>query len=191
MRESHRAWQVLTALTGVEPARVGGECCKPGQCNMYTAWMAPDSVLGAMLAKEPATLTAEDALTAGFAWAPLMVAYSTCAGMEAVNGAAGISFAQWMDMQLPAMFTYLGATPTDDRNLVLFPLLLELLRAPAELPDFALVGVMAALSTGLTGRPAVAAKLLGQDPVAVLMAILRQASPRELVATVGFSRRPH
>ena len=41
---------MLTALTGVEPARVGGECCKPGQCNMYTAWMAPDSVLGAMLA---------------------------------------------------------------------------------------------------------------------------------------------
>ena len=47
VRESHRAWQVLTALTGVEPARVGGECCKPGQCNMYTAWMAPDSVFAA------------------------------------------------------------------------------------------------------------------------------------------------
>ena len=31
--EYHRAAQVLTALSGVDPARVGGECYKPDQCN--------------------------------------------------------------------------------------------------------------------------------------------------------------
>ena len=44
--EYHRAWQVLTALSGVDPGRVGGECSKLDQCNTFTAWMAPDSALG-------------------------------------------------------------------------------------------------------------------------------------------------
>lgn len=44
--EYHRAWQVLTAVSGVDPARVGGECIKPDQCNIFAAWMSPDSALG-------------------------------------------------------------------------------------------------------------------------------------------------
>ena len=44
--EYHRAAQVLIALSGAEPARVGGECIKPDQCNLFKAWMAPDSALG-------------------------------------------------------------------------------------------------------------------------------------------------
>ena len=44
--EWNRAAQVLTALSGVEPARVGGECVKPDQCNICKVWMAPDSALG-------------------------------------------------------------------------------------------------------------------------------------------------
>ena len=44
--EWHRAAQVLTALDGVDPDRVGGECMKPDQCNFFKAWMAPDSALG-------------------------------------------------------------------------------------------------------------------------------------------------
>ena len=51
-------WQVLAALSGVAPARVGGECWKPDQWNMTTAWTAPDSALGILLAKEPASLAA-------------------------------------------------------------------------------------------------------------------------------------
>ena len=35
--EYHRASQVLTALSGVDPARVGGECFKPDQCNIWSA----------------------------------------------------------------------------------------------------------------------------------------------------------
>jgi hypothetical protein len=44
--EWNRAAQVLAALSGVEPARVGGECFKPDQCNICKVWMAPDSALG-------------------------------------------------------------------------------------------------------------------------------------------------
>ena len=44
--EWHRAAQVLTVVSGVDPARVGGECTKPDQCNLYKMWMAPDSALG-------------------------------------------------------------------------------------------------------------------------------------------------
>ena len=44
--EHRRASQVLTALSGVDPGRVGGECWKPDQTNICTAWMAPDSALG-------------------------------------------------------------------------------------------------------------------------------------------------
>ena len=44
--EYHRASQVLAALSGVEPARVGGECWKPNQSNLFKAWTAPDSALG-------------------------------------------------------------------------------------------------------------------------------------------------
>ena len=44
--EYHRASQVLAALNGVAPARVGGECWKPDQCNVWKVWTAPDSALG-------------------------------------------------------------------------------------------------------------------------------------------------
>ena len=44
--EYHRASQVLAALNSVDPARVGGECWKPDQCNVWKVWTAPDSALG-------------------------------------------------------------------------------------------------------------------------------------------------
>ena len=94
-------------------------------------------------------------------------------------------------MYIPANFMFNARMPSDDRNLVLCPLLVELLKAPEKLPDFALGGVLHALQQGLLGRPAVAAKLLELDAVAVLMGVLRQISPTELIATAGFSRRSH
>ena len=44
--EWHRASQVLSAMSGVDPARTGGECMKPDQCNIFKVWVAPDSALG-------------------------------------------------------------------------------------------------------------------------------------------------
>lgn len=55
--EYRRACQVLTALSGVDPARVGGECTKPDQPHLWKAWCSTQSALGVMLAKDPAELT--------------------------------------------------------------------------------------------------------------------------------------
>ena len=60
--EYRRAAQVFTALSGVDPGRVGGECNKMDQCNIYHAWRSPDSAFGVVLAKEPQSLTSNDAL---------------------------------------------------------------------------------------------------------------------------------
>jgi hypothetical protein len=145
----------------------------------------------AVLAKEPASLSAEDALTVGWALAPVAVQVSTSTGPDAPTQAAGIGTMELLGMWMPAHFMQNTRTPTDDRNLALCPLFMELLKAPEELPDFGLVGVLFALEQGAIARPAVATKLLELDAIAVLMAVLRQASPTELVATAGFSRRPH
>ena len=144
-----------------------------------------------VLAKEPASLSAEDALTAGWGYAAFAMQVSTSTGWGAVIEAAGIGSMEFLGMLMPAAYVVNVAASSDDRNLVLCPLLLELLTAPEKLPDFALGGVLFALQCGVVGRPAVAAKLLDLDAVAVLMGILRQASPTELVSTAGFSRRPH
>eukprot|EP01050_Picozoa_sp_SAG11_P001852 SAG11_NODE_86_length_17300_cov_11.466717_24_plen_88_part_00 len=61
--EYRRASLVLTALSAVAPSSVGGECSKPGQCNIFTAWMTAESALGVVLAKDPASLSLDDALT--------------------------------------------------------------------------------------------------------------------------------
>jgi len=115
-------------------------------------------------------------------------------GYDAPIQAAGITTMEWVGMSMPASFLVNVATPEDDRNLALLPLLLQLLRAPDKLPAFALPGLLLAIGLGTMGRPAVASKLLEQGAFEVFMAIvrdMREASPSEMVATSGFSRRPH
>ena len=136
--EWRRAAQVLTALCGVEPARVGGQCYSAGQCTLCAAWVAPESALGVLLAKEPAALTPEDALTVGCAVAPVPVMWATPNALDANCRAVGISPNDFLALHMPASFLMPFATPTDDRNLALVPLLLELLKAPETLPQFAL-----------------------------------------------------
>jgi hypothetical protein len=51
------------------------------------------------------------------------------------------------------------------------------------------VGVLNAFSVGVTGRPAVAAKLLANDALNVFMSVLQQVTPIELVTTAGYVRR--
>jgi hypothetical protein len=143
----------------------------------------------AVRAKEPASLSAEDALTVALAFAPIPVQWSTFSSADAtVPGGMGM---EWVGMFMSNQWVMNAATPSDDRNLVLVPLWLELLKAPEKLPDFALCGVLYSLMGGIMARPAVVAKLLEHDPVAALMDTLRQVSPTELVATAGHSRRPH
>jgi hypothetical protein len=189
--EHRRAAQVLTALCGIDPARVGGEITKPDQCSIYQAWTAPNSALGAVLAKELSALTTEDALTAACVSGPLAVYWSSKAGIDGVNRCAGVTSMEYIGLLMPSCFMLNVATPEDDFHIALVPLLLELLRAPDKLPEFALPGVLMTAGWASMGRPVVASKLLEQGAFGVFMAIMREASPSELVATEGFSRRPH
>jgi hypothetical protein len=143
-----------------------------------------------VLAKDPASLSAKDALTVGWAYAPIPLQWSTSSGGGACLRAAGVGTVDFFGLWMPAGIVLNIRTPSDDRNLVLCPLFLELLKAE-KLPDFALHGVLFALNQAVVGRPAVVAKLLDHDAFAVLMGILHQASPTELVATAGHLRRPH
>ena len=195
--EWRRGAQLLTALSGVDPIRVGAECHKLGQFprqednlvdGIYTVWTQPDSALGVMLAKDPADLTHEDALLAAFAKGPWLVQVSTMTGSDAVTQLAGITTAENAGMFLPSFFLLSTATPSDDRNLVLLPLAMELLAQPEKLPEFALGGVLFLISQGVQGRPAVGARLLeAGDPIGVLLAVMRQVSPGDLIATASYA----
>ena len=145
----------------------------------------------AVLAKEPASLTIEDALTVGCAHGSFMVQLSTSTGFDAVTHAAGMGTMEYFGKQMPAYFLGMPATPSDDRNLAVAPLLLELLKALEKLPDFAFCGVLCAFACVAQGRPAVGAALLDLGAIDVLVGILRQASPTDLIATAGYSRKPH
>jgi hypothetical protein len=77
VEEYHRAAQLLVALSGVDPGRVGGETIRPGippaerlwtedTCGFRAVAGSPGSALGVVRAKKDLqTLTPEDALTVG------------------------------------------------------------------------------------------------------------------------------
>ena len=69
--EYKKVAQILCGVAGADPIRVAGECHKPGQPNTWSVWAAETSVLGEVLAKEPAQLRMEDALVVVCAYAPL------------------------------------------------------------------------------------------------------------------------
>ena len=65
VEEYRRACQVLTALSGVDPVRVGGECTKlesacVAQCNIWTVWASAGSAVGVALAKDAAAMTSDE-----------------------------------------------------------------------------------------------------------------------------------
>jgi hypothetical protein len=189
--EWRRAAQVLTAMSSLEPARVGGECTKPKQCNAWSVLTAPDSALGAVWAKQSAALTVEDALTVGLSCAAFGVQWSTCGGVDATMQAAGIDMMEFFGMFLPAHQLGPVATPSDDRNLALCPLLEKLLIAPERLPEFALGGVLLAFLWAFAQRPVVVKQVLERGAIDMLTVALQAASPSEVFATSGYARKPY
>ena len=141
--------------------------------------------------KEPSTLTEQDVLTISCAIGAAIVQFSTNRGLDNPNQAAGITSMEWLGMFLPACFLLNVATPTDELMLDLLPLALEMLREPAKLPEFAFAGVLYSFFLSFIGRPVVASKLLELGALDVLMDVLRQVPPSELIATAGFLRHPH
>ena len=188
--EYQRAARVLTALSGVDPARVGGECAKVGQCNFASAFTASHTALAVVHAKDPATLTEEDVITVAGIMGAWAVQFSTSLGIDATFHAAGMTSGEGLSAVMPAVPLTNIRTPSDEFSLGLLPIAFKLLEAPEKLPELTLAGVMYTVVCGLVGRPAVAAKLLRQcDAVGVLMKILRAATPTELIATAGHAQK--
>jgi hypothetical protein len=238
--EFRRAALVLTAIGGVAHTRVGAvlsDIRKP--INFWAVlsgtpvgqpWTPPRSALGVALAKDPASLTAEDALTVAVGFSTFLTPMSTSNGMEPAFEAVGITFLDFAAAYFPvrsprpaptppthtaclslfslsvslmflASFSQessprLGqvnfllqiATPSDDRNLVLVPLMLGLLKAPEALPEFAVASLCFAFADAVMGRPAVAALAIEQGAISTLMATLRKPAVSELMVTAGFAR---
>ena len=185
-----RAWQVVTALSGVDPARVLVEGNKPGQTNLNSVWAAEGSALGLVLAKEPASFTIEDALTLCLGCGALMVQWSSSEGQNPALVGSGLSLAEYVGVMTDGgQFRLM--TRSDEQMSPLCPLLMKLIKAPESLPDFAFGGVLGLLAVLPIGHPSIAAKMLELGGIDMYMDILRRVTPAELVTSAGFARRPH
>ena len=199
--EYHRASQLLVALSGVDPGRVGGETIRPGIPREERPWKedicacravaeSPESALGVVRAKDLQTLTREDALTVATFYGHFIVQSSTCTGLDAMTAAARMSADEWLVKSYSAMHLMVSVKP--DFNLALAPLLMDLLKEPDQLPEFTLAGVLFAITHTLMGKPAVVELLLDEhDAVAAFVGVMRHVTPAQLVSAPGFSRRPH
>jgi hypothetical protein len=190
VEEWRRASQVHAALSSIDPLRVGFESFRTGQCNLFAVWQASDSALGFVVAKEPASLTTDDVITASWLYAAFSVQESTCVAQDEACRAAGGGLA-WVEAIMPAMFMMTIASPSDERNLIMCPLLLDLLREPEHLPEYLLGGVLHALHHCVVGRPAVAVKLIEEGAIPVLVNMMCQVTPRQLIEAEGFGLRPN
>ena len=145
VEEFQRTGRVLAALVGLDPVRVGSQTFKRGT-NIWTAITAPANAIAAVLAKQPASLTPDDAVTVACGLASFAVSISSSGGGDATHRAAGLSTDEWVSMFLPALFLMKEVTPSDELNLSLLPLFIDLIKAPETLPDFALGESSAALT---------------------------------------------
>ena len=201
VEEYHRASQLLVALSGVDPGRVGGETIRPGIPDEERQWKedtcaccavaeSRESALGVVRAKDLQTLTREDALTVATFYGHAIVQYSTCTGLDAMTVAARMTGDEWLAKSFPGMWLML--LPKPDFNLALAPLLMDLLKESDQLPEFTLAGVLFAITHTLMAKPAVVKLLLDEhNAVAAFAGFIRQVTPEELVSAAGFSRRPH
>ena len=194
--ELRRAALALTALTDIDAARVGGEAFRPGQSNIWCAWSAETSALGAILAKDPADLVLEDALTIGCTFAAFIGGWATSRSIDAIAEVAGVTAMEFLrefnaNCFLCVPCTNCFRTADDARNYALAPLMVELLKEPEKLPPFALVGCLCQLECLNAGRPKVALKCLEHGIVDAAMGVLGRATPAEQVTTTGFARGGH
>ena len=189
--EYRRVFHVLTALSGADPLRVGGQFNRPGQCNIHAVVTAPGSALAVVLAKQPAALTNEDVITVSGFTGCMAIQYSTQLGIDATASAAGISTQEYLAVLMPTMCLVKTSTPEDHFSLSLVPLALNMLKAPQKLPELTLAGIFYMVLMAIIGRPVVARAALELGAVDILVNILRDATPTELIATAGHAQKPH
>jgi hypothetical protein len=127
--EYRRAALVLTAIGGVAHTRVGAvlsDIRKP--INFWAVlsgtpvgqpWTPPRSALGVALAKDPASLTAEDALTVAVGFSTFLTPMSTSNGMEPAFEAVGITFLDFAAAYFPVRSPRPAPNPSHTHRLPL------------------------------------------------------------------------
>jgi hypothetical protein len=205
VREYQRVSQLLVALSGVDPARVGGEMARldvppeqrawKGDVTAFRAIMleAKDSALGVVRTKDMHTLTAEDALTVATAYGIWPTQLSAYRGLDAMTDACGITSHQWLETSYPGCFLNYPGISDEDFNLAITPLLMEWMKTPPdELPDFTLVGILFAITHCLMAKPRVTELLLDQhEALSVFVDCMQQVTPAQLVSSAGSSHHPN
>ncbi len=188
--EWHRVCKVLTAIIMTDRARVGCEMLRPGQTNMIEFFSAPENALGVALAKEPSSLTVEDALTVAWAVSPWYAIMTGPGGLDVVVEAAGLTMDAFIGALMPHHFLVGGLggpTQSDDRNLALIPLYIDMLKTLEELPEFVLGAIIMAMVFCTQGRNAIAVQIVEHDGIAVITDLLRQITPSEVSNATSFS----
>jgi hypothetical protein len=148
VEEFRRASQLLVALSGVDPGRVGAETIRldvPAEERAWkedaTAFVAvmesKESALGVIRAKDRAKLTADDALTVAIIYGVWPTQLATCTGSDALTDACGLTFDEWLGTSYRGCFLNFPSTVDLDFNLALAPFLMDLMKTePGELPEF-------------------------------------------------------
>jgi hypothetical protein len=170
--EYERAALIVRGLTALDLDRVCAACAKPGQPNSFTVLNATESVLGEVLAKQPEDLAAGDAriMICGTAVASSLLGGG---GFDLASRGAGITSAEMLGEWMPAAFLLVPATPADDRNVAVAPLLVEVIRS-GSLPDGLMSTALFCVAMCTAGRPQVCLQFYNLGLLDDLIAMLQQ-----------------
>jgi hypothetical protein len=108
--------------------------------------------------------------------------------LDPVCDAGGFTPTEFFGGMMSVYFMTNGPRNSDERNLVLGSLLVELLRAPEMLPPALMNAAHLVLCHSMMGRAAVAQRVLDHGILEVTISNLKQASPQEWVSTSHYNR---
>eukprot|EP01043_Picozoa_sp_COSAG02_P051086 COSAG02_NODE_5334_length_4430_cov_2.102517_1_plen_616_part_00 len=179
VEEFKRAVLVVYALLPLDLLRISGILARPTSPCVVSVLRAKTSVLGAVVAKDAAALTEEDAVVAIFAHG--LMACQFCLSFDDLVPYVGQSMTDWsmtdwLGPHVETAFMYDHTVP-DERNLSLVDMTWQLLTTPGKLPDAIRFGAHQLISHAQFGRPAVSRRLLDLGLLEHTVATLRQAPP--------------
>jgi len=181
--EAQRAYLVLGGLMLLDPVAVGAELLRGDQ--MWAAGSTPGNALAAMLAKPTESLTRDDLMLAACDSIPYTIMFAK--GWTAVVAATGQQEHISLATMMTSFWAFPARSPTDDRNLKLAMLALDVCREqspPSEsrsLSDLELAAVWNVIEVLICQRAVVCAAAVEAGLYEVAMAWLHKSSPKEWI----------
>ena len=142
-----------------------------GEGRLAAECLAPSNMVTRAMQKEPAELDREDALCLACQWAYYYPSFTR--GMSAVMVAAGFTQMDWIGMVLNSPLASKQQNPTDEAQLKLCALTMELLRSPGDTHPLAISGAWIVISGLAMGRAAVGKYLVRSGLIELSVASLR------------------